>query len=84
VLLQARLSGSSLLQGLLVALAAALVSAGLAYGIGVRVTDRWDERKRRREADLTALAEFYLLMPTSSRHGSCGTVTSCMRRESQA
>ncbi|MGO9960803.1 MAG: hypothetical protein ACLP50_33305 [Solirubrobacteraceae bacterium] len=61
MLLHAGLSGSSLLQGVLVAIVAALASAALAYGIGVRVTDRWDERKRRREADLAALVEFYRL-----------------------
>jgi len=58
---QAIVSGSSVVQGLLVALGTALIGAALAYGIGVRVTDRWDERKRRREADLAALAEFYRL-----------------------
>jgi hypothetical protein len=58
---QAIVSGSSVVQGLLVALGTALIGAALAYGIGVQVTERWDERKRRREADLAALAEFYRL-----------------------
>lgn len=58
---QAIVSGSSVVQGLLVALGTALFGAALAYGIGVQVTERWDERKRRREADLAALADFYRL-----------------------
>jgi hypothetical protein len=39
-------SGSSLIQALLVALFTALIGAALAYVVGVRVTDQWDERKR--------------------------------------
>jgi hypothetical protein len=61
MIFQAAVSGSSILQALLVALFTALIGAVLAYVVGVRVTARWDERKRRREADLAALAEFYRL-----------------------
>jgi hypothetical protein len=61
MIFQATVAGSSIFQALLVALFTALIGAVLAYIVGVRVTAEWDERKRRREADLAALAEFYRL-----------------------
>jgi hypothetical protein len=44
---------------LVVALATAGVGALLAYGVGMRIAYAWDDRRRRREADLAALATFY-------------------------
>jgi hypothetical protein len=37
-----------------------VIAAALAWGIGSFITDRWDETKRRRDLDLSAVSEFYL------------------------
>jgi hypothetical protein len=42
------------------ALIGPMIAAVLAWGVGSFITDRWDEMKRRRDLDLTALSEFYL------------------------
>jgi hypothetical protein len=42
------------------ALLGPIIAALLAWGIGSFITDRWDETKRRRDLDLSAVSEFYL------------------------
>lgn len=46
---------------LLVAAFGALVAAGLLWVVGYRLTFVWEDRKRRRESDLAAVATFYRL-----------------------
>ena len=46
---------------LLVAAFGALVAAGLLWFVGYRLTFVWEDRKRRRESDLAAVATFYRL-----------------------
>jgi hypothetical protein len=53
--------GASLTHDLVVALSAVALGSLLAWGIGTQVAYVWDERRRRREADLAALAAFYRL-----------------------
>ena len=53
------LPAASLWQGLIVVLFGSLVASGLAWVVGSRLTYMWDERKRRRENDLAALASFH-------------------------
>ncbi len=50
---------TSLGQGLIIALFSAVLGSVLAWGVGNAVSYLWDERKRRRESDLEALATFY-------------------------
>src|SRR6266849_7158940 len=46
---------------LLPTLITTLFGAGLVWLVGTQVSYFWDERRRRRESDLTALATFYRL-----------------------
>jgi hypothetical protein len=48
-------------QGLITALFTAVVGSALAWLVGTQVSYNWDERRRRRESDLAALAAFYRL-----------------------
>jgi hypothetical protein len=50
---------ASLGQGLIIALFTAVVGSVLAWLVGTEVSYVWDERRRRRESDLAALATFY-------------------------
>jgi hypothetical protein len=52
---------ASLGQGLIIALSTAVVGSILAWVVGTEVSYVWDERRRRRESDLAALATFYKL-----------------------
>jgi hypothetical protein len=52
---------TSLAEGLIIALFTALVGSLLAWVLGTQVSYVWDERRRRRESDLAALASFYKL-----------------------
>jgi len=52
---------TSLGQGLIIASFTAVVGSVLAWVVGTSVSYVWDERRRRRESDLTALATFYQL-----------------------
>src|SRR5947208_735043 len=52
---------SDLSQGLIIALFTAIVGSAFAWVIGTQVSYNWDERRRRRESDLAALATFYRL-----------------------
>jgi hypothetical protein len=55
------MDAASLTQGLIIALSTVVVGSLLAWGVGTQVSYAWDERKRRRESDLAALATFYKL-----------------------
>lgn len=52
---------ASLGQGLIIALFTAVLGSVLAWVVGTQVSYVWDERRRRRESDLAALATFYKL-----------------------
>lgn len=52
---------TSFAQGLIIALFTAVVGSLLAWVVGTQVSYVWDERRRRRESDLAALASFYQL-----------------------
>jgi phage terminase small subunit len=53
------LLATSLAQGLFLSAFTVVLGSLLAWIVGKRVTEVWDERRRRRESDLTALAMFY-------------------------
>jgi membrane protein YqaA with SNARE-associated domain len=55
---------TDLVSALIVALFTALVGSLLAWVVGTQVSYRWDDRKRRREADLAAATTFYQLYGT--------------------
>jgi hypothetical protein len=52
-------AASGLGRGLLIAAFTAIIGSLLAWVIGSHVAYRWDDRRRRRESDLAALATFY-------------------------
>jgi hypothetical protein len=52
---------ASLGQGLIIALFTVVLGSVLAWVVGTQVSYVWDERRRRRESDLAALATFYQL-----------------------
>ena len=69
---------ASLGQGLITALFTAVVGSVLAWIVGTEVSYVWDERRRRRESDLAALATFYRLYGEFFVRGNYGARTSAL------